>query len=162
MKHAITTFCAVLALSFSCCKNESRPDTSFDALQRTAWILGEWDSSSDQGVFSENWTKQSDSVMEARSSFIKDADTLFTETIQMVQRGQDVFYIAATPAQNEGKGIAFKLVSSSDTQLVFENPEHDFPQRIVYKRIGTDSLVAEVSGPRQGQTHTEVFAMKRK
>jgi hypothetical protein len=39
--------------------------------------------------------------------------------------------------------VAFKLVSIGPDRVVFENPAHDFPQRITYERAG-DALTARV------------------
>jgi hypothetical protein len=47
----------------------------------------------------------------------------------------------------EGRpGIAFRLVSLTGREAVFENPLHDFPARIVYHRAGR-ILQATISGP---------------
>ena len=52
-----------------------------------------------------------------------------------------VFYVA-TP---EGEGTtAFRLTRAVDGEALFENPAHDFPTRIRYRREGDDGLVAEV------------------
>ena len=42
--------------------------------------------------------------------------------------------------------VAFALVRASRNELVFENPRHDFPTRIVYRRDG-NRLTATISGP---------------
>jgi hypothetical protein len=42
--------------------------------------------------------------------------------------------------------VAFALVRASRNELVFENPSHDFPTRIAYRRNG-NILTATVSGP---------------
>ena len=34
-----------------------------------------------------------------------------------------------------------------DDTLVFENLAHDFPQRILYRRLSADSVVARAEGP---------------
>ena len=41
---------------------------------------------------------------------------------------------------------AFPLVSSGTREAVFENPAHDYPTRIVYRRVG-QVLSATISGP---------------
>jgi hypothetical protein len=43
--------------------------------------------------------------------------------------------------------VAFPLVSVTDDTVVFENPDHDFPQRITYQRNGDDSVTATVEAP---------------
>ncbi len=40
----------------------------------------------------------------------------------------------------------FPATAISDRELVFDNPEHDFPQRIAYTRVGADSVVARTYG----------------
>lgn len=49
----------------------------------------------------------------------------------------------------------------SETQLVFENLKHDFPQIISYTKVTSDSLVAEISGTKNGQKQKQIFPMKR-
>jgi hypothetical protein len=45
----------------------------------------------------------------------------------------------------------FRSVVVSDTLMLVENPEHDFPQRIGYQPVGADSLAAWIEGSRSGQ-----------
>jgi hypothetical protein len=45
---------------------------------------------------------------------------------------------------------------------VFENPAHDFPQRIIYRRLSPDSLVARIEGPGPNNTTRGIdFPMRR-
>jgi hypothetical protein len=46
--------------------------------------------------------------------------------------------------------------------LVFENKEHDFPQKITYTKISNDSIVAEISGMKDGKQSKESYPMKKK
>lgn len=45
--------------------------------------------------------------------------------------------------------------------VTFENPAHDFPRRIIHRRVGADSLVARVEGVRSGRAHGVDFAYRR-
>ena len=47
-----------------------------------------------------------------------------------------------------------------DNEVVFENLQHDFPQRVGYRRAG-DSLNAWIEGPRNGQTRRVEFPYRR-
>ena len=42
-------------------------------------------------------------------------------------------------------GACFTAVSVAPNAVTFENPAHDFPTRVAYRRDG-DELVAEISG----------------
>ena len=49
----------------------------------------------------------------------------------------------------------------TDSAVTFENLAHDFPQRVMYRRVGGDSLVARVEGTRAGRTRGVDFAYRR-
>ena len=51
-------------------------------------------------------------------------------------------YTSTVEDQNKQQPIAFKMTKAEGNMFVFENPQHDFPKRIVYKLITTDSLHA--------------------
>jgi len=95
------------------------------------------------------------------SYIIQEKDTVVLENIQLVQKQEGLFYIPIVKNQNEGLPVRFASKIISETQLVFENPQHDFPQIISYTQINLDSLVAEISGTINGQDRRQVFPMKR-
>ena len=57
---------------------------------------------------------------------------------------------------------AFKLVEAGDKRAVFENKEHDFPQRILYWVDAKGALHARIEGPQGGKTVAEEWAWTRK
>ena len=48
----------------------------------------------------------------------------------------------------------------TESSAVFENLEHDFPQRVGYERNG-DALTAYIEGPMNGQTRRIEFPYRR-
>ena len=55
----------------------------------------------------------------------------------------------------------FAQLMLNDTLVVFENAEHDYPQRIGYGRRGTDSLAAWIWGMSGGQARRIDFGYQR-
>src|SRR5262245_44191919 len=55
----------------------------------------------------------------------------------------------------------FKAKSVAERELVFENLAHDFPQRIIYRRSGADSVIARIEGDRAGQRQPVSYPFKR-
>ncbi len=53
------------------------------------------------------------------------------------------------------------MLEGGNEELVFENKEHDFPQRIVYTRHGHDSLTVRIEGIMDGQERATTFSFKR-
>jgi hypothetical protein len=74
------------------------------------------------------------------------------------QENGDIFYVALPSGQNE---TWFKLVKMGEKEAVFENPEHDFPQRIIYRLENDGSLHARIEGMSKGQLKGIDFPMKR-
>lgn len=130
-------------------------------IQKAEWLLGTWENKTSRGSVYETWDKVSSVELAGRSFSIKGKDTLVFETIRLVQEKDRLFYIPTVRNQNEGLPVRFASVKVSDAALIFENPEHDFPQVISYAGIGADSLMAEISGFRNGQERRQVFPMKR-
>jgi len=70
----------------------------------------------------------------------------------------DLVYEAHPSGQ---EAATFQLARWSATELVFENPGHDFPQRIIYTLADKDTLNAAVEGLRNGQLRRSEFPYRR-
>jgi hypothetical protein len=149
----------LLLFTIVSCKNSEANEK--DKIKKTNWLLGKWENKVDEGVLSENWKRLNDSTFQAESFFIKDKDTLHFETIHLQQKGEELFYNATVKGQNNDKPVTFNMTSETDKKLVFENPKHDYPQKITYTLINKDSLVAEISGIQQGKPSSEKFGIKK-
>lgn len=130
-------------------------------LNKAEWVVGAWQQTTAKGYTVEVWTKLSDTDLAGVSYMVHGEDTLTAETIRLVQRDTALYYIPMVKDQNDGKAIPFRLASITDKEMVFENPTHDFPQKITYKRITKDSLYAEISGPMNGMQQALPFPMSR-
>jgi hypothetical protein len=80
------------------------------------------------------------------------------EQIRIESRTAGIFFVASPSRQATAE---FKATSFTESAITFENPEHDFPKKISYRRQGADSLIASVEGPRSGQTRTISFPYRR-
>ena len=149
----------LLFLTIVSCKNSEA--TEKDQIKSANWLLGKWETKTADGDLSESWKQLNDSTFQAESFFIKGKDTLHFESILLQQKGEDLFYNATVKGQNENKAVPFKLTKKTEKQLVFENPKHDYPQKITYTLINKDSLVASISGVQLGKPSSEKFGMKR-
>ncbi|MFE3848850.1 DUF6265 family protein [Flavobacterium sp. LB3P45] len=149
----------LLLLAIVSCKNSD--SNKIEKIKAASWLLGNWENKSADGNLTENWEKVNDSTFQAQSYYIKEKDTLHFESITLQQKGEDLTYNAAVKGQNDDKPVSFKLTTATEKQLVFENPKHDYPQKISYTQITPDSLVAKISGIQQGKPSSEQFSMKK-
>lgn len=130
-------------------------------IAKAEWLIGTWESKTSKGNIYETWSKETDNKFSGKSYLVKEKDTIVFENIQLVQQQDGLFYIPTVKNQNDGLPVRFAAKTISATQLVFENPKHDFPQFISYTKISADSLVAEISGTKNGQERKQYFSMKR-
>lgn len=131
-------------------------------LDKTKWLIGTWEQKTARGTMYESWVKASATEFHGKSYAVKAKDTMVFENIKLAQQADGLFYIPTVKSQNGGKPVSFKAKSVSATEMVFENPAHDFPQQISYKQINKDSLVAEISGTINGKFKSQKFQMRRK
>ena len=82
--------------------------------------------------------------MIGKSYMVEGSDTTMLETVNLIKEGDDIFYIPVAFGQNDDKPVRFKLTGVNGTAYTFENPDHDFPKRIVYDFIGADTLHAYI------------------
>jgi Domain of unknown function (DUF6265) len=80
------------------------------------------------------------------------------EQVRIESRGGRTTYVAKPSGQAEA---TFEARLISDTLVVFENAQHDFPQRIVYRRVGSDSLRAAVEGTMGGRERSIPYPYRR-
>lgn len=116
------------------------PDKKIDQQQPIFNLVGTWESTGNT-IFYESWALKPDSGLVGYAYSISQAgDTMFSEKIQIVQIHDSLFYQAKVYRQNQGRIIRFAMVEQSSNQWVFENPSHDYPNRIIY-RIENDSIL---------------------
>ena len=113
-------------------------------VQALGWIVDKWVYKAGDNITYENWTMENDSLFIGESHTVKDGDTVFNEQLKIEKIKDDVFYTAIVK-HNPGP-VSFKLVELSDKKAVFENPGHDFPNRITYELQNNSLLYAKVEG----------------
>lgn len=114
-------------------------------LASVAWLLGTWHAESRDALITETWVTVSGTTYEGHGVTRSRADGRLrdSEDLRLLEMGDGVFYVAKV-AHNE-RPVAFRLTSCSDGKLVFENPAHDFPRRIEYRRVDDGRFEAHVS-----------------
>lgn len=153
-----TTLLLLLLAIVSCKKSDSNEKEKIKAAQ---WLLGNWENVSTDGKLTENWVKINDSTFQAQSLFIKNKDTLHFESISLQQKGEELTYSATVKGQNNDDAVTFKLTIATEKEMTFENPKHDYPQKISYTLVAPNNLVAKISGIQQGKPSSESFSMKK-
>jgi hypothetical protein len=117
--------------------------------QHLSWLAGCWRQTAGNRVVDEQWMAPRAGLMLGMSRTVRD-DTVLVEFEQL--RITDHGAGAVFHAEPSGQPPAdFTAATVSDSMVTFANPAHDFPQRIIYRRRGADSVVARIEGTRGGQ-----------
>jgi hypothetical protein len=138
------------------------PSSPVTVLSDLQWLVGNWQIESDKGIVFENWKLVENGGLVGISGFIKGTDTEISETISIEQRGQDVLYIPTVKGQNNDQPVPFTLTIASGDSFVFENPTHDFPDKITYYNKSATELTAKISGKIKGEDASRAFLFSRK
>ena len=118
-------------------------------IDRAAWLAGCWEQRSPGRLTMEMWMPPAGGTMMGASRTSIGGATREYEQLRLHTAGDTLVYTALPSGQRQ---TDFKSTTVSATSVVFENPTHDFPRKITYRRVGEDSLIARVEGPGPNNT----------
>jgi Domain of unknown function (DUF6265) len=125
---------------------------------RLSWLTGCWALSSGDRVVEEQWMAPRGNTMLGMGRTVRDEKLIEYEVIVIRQEGDHLAYDAHPSGQPPAVFLSHDVTSTS---VVFENPGHDFPQRIGYERSGDDALLAWIEGASSGKTRRVEFPYRR-
>jgi len=125
------------------------------------WIAGCWEIKRPerQTLITEQWMSPAGGAMIGMGRTVRGDKMTEFEFLRIVDDGSAITYIAR-PSENSEE-TPFKLVKCSAGEAFFENPTHDFPQRIIYRKHGVDGLDARIEGSMNGKPGGIDFPMHR-
>ena len=150
-------FAILVAISFHSFAQDAVAD-----FKKLLSMEGNWSMQTKRGITYESWVKINDSVLAGKSyRLINTMDTLLLEEVQLVRKGSNIFYIPVVQGQNDLLPVTFKLISTEKDIFVFDNPEHDFPQKINYELPKSNNLHAWIEGMDKGSYRKSDFYYKK-
>ncbi|MEJ2239053.1 MAG: DUF6265 family protein [Gemmatimonadales bacterium] len=121
-------------------------------------MSGCWEARSETEVSEEQWMEPRGNSMLGMSRTLRDKTLVGYELVVIRADSASLVFQAHPSGQ---ASAVFTQLTLSDTSVVFENPEHDFPQRIGYSQRGSDSLAAWIWGVSNGEARRVDFKHKR-
>ncbi len=134
-----------------------------DAFKPIAWLAGCWAQQGREAGSAEQWMAPAGGAMLGMARIVKNGRVAEFEFLQIRADAEGrLSYIA----QPQGRPpTEFKLLRQKDgegAEVAFENPTHDFPQRVIYRQVAPDRLVARIEGTlKNGKERGIDFAMQR-
>ena len=109
-----------------------------------SWIAGDWQTEpGGRRQIEEHWTAVAGASMLGMGRTVAGDKTVEFEYLRIEQRADGIYYVAHPKARCPGTD--FKLTRASATEAIFENPQHDFPKRIIYRKTD-NGLTASIDG----------------
>lgn len=126
--------------------------TGEPSLEALSWLAGCWENLPGERVSEECWMAPRGGVILGLNRSLGRGGKASFEFLRIALEESGAIVYHASPGGRPS--TPFRLVESTADTAVFENPEHDFPQRITY-RLAEDGLLrvrveAEKEGKMQG------------
>jgi hypothetical protein len=155
MKSAFSLVLAALLLPGP---TPARAAATTESLSRISWMIGCRAGIEAAPGTIERWTSDGAEMHGiSESGAVPDRRVLERMTIAVTKDGTLEF--TASP---RGQDTAtFTMTGLTDDEIVFENPDHDFPQRLIYRLISESELLGRIEGDIDGQERSVDFPMRR-
>ncbi|MFT5136159.1 MAG: hypothetical protein ACI9XU_001153 [Arenicella sp.] len=127
---------------------------SLDTLE---WLNHRWVSKTDSNISVESWVRAGDPSFNGvgESIELNSGKLKFSESLRILQMSDEVFYLAKV--KENPLPVAFKSIEYSQQVAIFESTEHDFPQRLEYRRQ-SDSVLKDIVSGQEGRAFDVVYS----
>lgn len=118
------------------------------AMNALSWMAGAWAGEKNGTREEEHWMAPRGDLMVGMHRTVRPGKPNSFEFLRIQERPEGLVYLA----QPDGAPVtAFKMVDQTARRVVFENKEHDYPQRIIYWQDKPNELRAMIAGTLQGK-----------
>src|SRR5262245_45015204 len=126
-------------------------------IEQVGWLTGCWESTDPARGVEESWMAPKGGTMLGAGRTVRNGKLVEYELVLIKEDGERLAYEAHPSGQ---PSAVFLSKEASSTRVVFENLEHDFPQRVGYE-LGKDGLNAWIEGTAGGKTKRIDFPYRR-
>ena len=123
-----------------------------------SWLAGCWQMRSGGATIEEQWMGPRANSMMGMGRTTRGDSVVSAEFVRIYSSPRGLVYAASPLGQTPAE---FVVKSTGAREIVFENPRADFPQRIMYRAVGRDSLTARIEGTIGGQLRGQSFSYRR-
>ncbi len=132
------TFAMASAVMLTACATSSLAQDA-STLHMASALEGCWEHR--EGATQEQWTDTGLGLMFGYTVTTRNGELRAFEDLRIEPSSNGMVFVASP---NGARPIRFTAVAQSPSSVTFENPDHDFPQRITYARTD-DRLVATIA-----------------
>jgi Domain of unknown function (DUF6265) len=124
-----------------------------------SWMSGCWNYVDGEPGSGEQWMAPAGGTLLGMSRTVSDGKTVAFEFLRIAEDDNGILSLVALPS---GQAVTiFTLLRQSENEVAFENPAHDFPQRVIYRLAPGPTLVGRIEGTVKGEVRSVDFPMKK-
>jgi len=128
------------------------------SVDRMAWLAGCWERRAGEEYIQEQWMTPEGGTMLGMGRTVVAGATREFEYMRIEENDGRLVFTALPSGQ---KVTSFTAIIITPSRIVFENPTHDFPQRVIYAHGDDGSLQARIEGEMDGKAQGVDFTMQR-
>ncbi|MEQ1911955.1 MAG: DUF6265 family protein [Vicinamibacterales bacterium] len=117
-------------------------------IAQVAWLSGCWVQQTGQTTVEEHWMPPRGGTMLSVGRTTRNGNLVEYEFVALREQDSRLAYQAHPSGQPT---TTFLSIQVGEDVVVFEDPAHDFPQRVGYRKAGADALDAWIEGTVRGQ-----------
>ena len=121
------------------------------------WMSGTWVAKSGGAVVTESWVGPGNGLLVAANLSTWPNGRKFFEFLRIGETPEGLSYYASPAGKPPTE---FRMKELGERRVVFENPDHEYPRRILYWRDG-EALVARIEGTSGGMERHEEWRFER-
>lgn len=129
-------------------------ESTFQQLEK---LNGRWVMQTDKVTIREQWQQKNKNEYLGKSWTSKRKDSTLNETLILSYENGVIKYTSIVVGENDGKAISFVLTKTENDMYVFENPQHDFPKRIIYHFKSNSELTATIDDGKENGDNKIIF-----
>ena len=153
-KTATKLFCLTMATLIVSAANATSA-----SIQDLGWMTGRWTGTyQSQKMEAQYSTPDGNMILGMTKIMNSHGSVEFFEFEQFEQTGSDLIL---RPMPFGKAGVEFSVKELTKDRVVFENPSHDFPTRIIYEFKSNGQLLARIEGQQNGQDISEEFLFSK-
>ncbi len=113
-------------------------------IAKLTWLAGNWHQEKGGRLADEQWMAPAGGVMLGMSRTVAKGRVI-EQAFRQIREGPggDLFYVLQVTGQPE---LAYQSSTVSESEIVFENPEQDYPRKISYRLQSDGSLQVVLEG----------------
>jgi hypothetical protein len=146
MKRVLLALCVLGSFSTA--------DAQTPSIKDVAWLQGCWEMREGDRLVEERWTPPRAGSMLGVGRTTRGSKLVEHEFIVLTERDGRLAYEAHPSGQAT---TTFLSQPIAGREVVFENPAHDFPQRVGYRSTGPGQMLAWIEGTSSGKTRRIEF-----